>query len=216
MVKKDYVPAFNYDFLTPFYDFFVELLGYGASQRNKVISLLKLKSGEKLLDVGCGTGTLLVLAKKRFPDVDMTGVDIDSKVLEISQKKVEKEKLDIKLVESGAQKLPFRNSSFDVVVSTLIFHHLHTEVKKATISEIYRVLKKDGRFLLADFGKKQGIILPLLDLVTEVFGLPEHKTLQDNLKGLNSIFMRDVGFRVTEVAPRDKGIEFLLATKSQN
>src|SRR3989344_9330306 len=100
MVDKDYIPAFNYDFLTPLYDFFVELLGYGRSQRIKVIDLLDLKDGYNLLDVGCGTGTLLIVAKEKYPRIEMTGIDIDSKVLEIARKKTQKMNLEIKFVES--------------------------------------------------------------------------------------------------------------------
>ena len=212
-MAKNYIPALNYDFLTPFYDLFAEVLGYGKKQRNKVIDLLGLKPDEKLLDVGCGTGTLLLLAKKRFPEIEMAGVDIDKKVLDIARKKFAEENLTIKFVETGAQKLPFPNSHFTVVVSTLIFHHLPTKIKKSAIREIYRVLKKNGRFLLADFGKKQGFILPLLNFVTKIFKLPEHETLQDNLNGLNTVFMTDAGFYIKEIAPRYRGIQFLLATR---
>ena len=212
-MAKNYIPALNYDFLTPFYDLFAEVLGYGKKQRNKVIDLLGLKPDEKLLDVGCGTGKLLLLAKKRFPEIEMAGVDIDKKVLDIARKKFAEENLTIKFVETGAQKLPFPNSHFTVVVSTLIFHHLPTKIKKSAIREIYRVLKKNGRFLLADFGKKQGFILPLLNFVTKIFKLPEHETLQDNLNGLNTVFMTDAGFYIKEIAPRYRGIQFLLATR---
>lgn len=147
-MASNYIPAFGFNFLTPFYDFFADLLGYGAPFKHQVINFFSLKPDEKLLDLGCGTGTLLILAKKRFPVVEMVGVDIDRKVLEIAQSKAKKAEVEIKFIEAGAQKLPFKDSSFDVVVSTLIFHHLPTSVKKATLREIDRILKKNGRFLL--------------------------------------------------------------------
>lgn len=212
-MSKDYVPAFNYDFLTPFYDFFVELLGYGKTQRNMVIDLLNLKSEAKLLDVGCGTGSLLILAKERFPQIKMIGIDIDPKVLSIANKKSQKTNLKIEFIQTSSANLPFANSSFNTVVSSLVFHHLPTEIKKQTIIEIHRILKKDGRFLLADFGKKEGIVLYFLDFITKLLRLPESKTLQDNLQGKLPVFLKDVGFRVSELPKTFRGIHFYLGKK---
>jgi ubiquinone/menaquinone biosynthesis C-methylase UbiE len=212
-MSKDYVPAFNYDFLTPFYDFFLELLGYGKTQRTKVIDLLNLKSADNLLDLGCGTGTLLILAKQRFPQIKMTGIDVDPKVLNIARNKTQKAKLEIEYLEASSGRLPFTDSSFGVVVSSLVFHHLPTAVKKQTIKEVYRILKKGGRFLLADFGKRAGIILNFLDFITSLLRLPESKTLQDNLNGKLPIFLTDEGFKVQEIAYSYKGIHFFEAEK---
>lgn len=211
--QDNYVPAFNYDFLTPFYDFFVEILGYGKSQRVKVINLLALKARENLLDVGCGTGTLLILAKQRFPKVKMTGIDIDPRVLGIATKKTTKMGLDIEYFKTSAANMPFKDSTFDVVVSSLVFHHLPTEVKKQTIKEIHRVLKKEGRFLLADFGKKEGFTLLILDFITKFFRLPESSTLQDNIKGRLPEWLEHSGFKVGDIAKKSKGVQFLLGEK---
>lgn len=212
-MAKNYIPALSYDFLTPLYDFFVELLGYGKKERVKVINLLELKAGDKLLDVGCGTGTLLTLAKERYSDTDMIGIDIDPKVLGIARKKTQKANLKIEYMEASSAKLPFRDESFNVVVSSLVFHHLPTDIKIQTIKEIYRVLKRNGRFLLADFGKKEGIILYVFDSITKLLNLPESKTLQDNLKGNIPNFLNDAGFKVRETGKRYRGIQFLLAEK---
>lgn len=212
-MNKEYIPAANFDFLTPFYDFFVELLGYGKAQRIKVIELLNLKTGDNLLDIGCGTGTLLVLAKQKNPEIKMTGVDIDPNVLKIARKKSQKTNFEIEFIESSSAKLPFENVTFNKVVSSLVFHHLPTEVKEQTIKEVYRVLKKDGKFLLADFGKKDGLVLAGLDFITKLFNLPESKTLQDNLEGKLPIFLNNSGFRVKEIAQPYRGIQFFEAEK---
>lgn len=212
-MTKDYVPAFNYDFLTPWYDFFVEILGYGKTQRNKVIDLLDLKSEEGLLDIGCGTGSLLILAKEKYSHIKMVGVDIDPKVLSIARKKSQAAKLEIEFLETSSGKLPFDNASFNVIVSSLVFHHLPTNVKKQTIEEIYRILKKGGRFLLADFGKKDGRVLYVLDFITKYLNLPESKTLQDNLEGKLPIYLANIGFEVNEIGKPYRGIRFFEANK---
>ena len=212
-MNKKYIPAFSYDFLTPCYDTLVELIGYGKAEREMVINLLDLRKGETLLDIGCGTGTLLILAKKKYPNVAMTGIDIDEKVLGIARKKSQSEKVTIDYIETSSAQLPFTNASFDVIVSSLVFHHLPTEVKKQTLKEIYRVLKSEGRFLLADFGKKEGFILTIIDFLTKVFQVPEYTTLQDNLKGKLPEYMKEVGFTIEEIGKRYRGIQFLRAKK---
>lgn len=212
-MAKDYVPALNFNFLTPFYDIIVEILGYGESQRKKVIDLLELKKGDNLLDIGCGTGTLLIVAKQKYPGVETTGIDIDASVLHIAEKKAKKTGLEIAFVKTSSAKLPFPDASFTVVVSSLVFHHLPTEVKKQTLKEVYRVLKKDGRFLLADFGEKKGFVLSVIAFITELLHLPEWVTLQDNLQGNIPLYMKEAGFKVEEVAKKYRGIQFLEAKK---
>jgi|SRR3989344_1230006 len=212
-MNKDYIPVLSYSILTPIYDFFVVLLGYGKTHKITVINLLNLKSEDNLLDVGCGTGTLLTLAKEKYPNTDMIGVDIDSEVLSIARRKSQKANLKIEYVEASSAKLPFADESFNVVVSSLVFHHLPTDIKIQTIKEIYRVLKRNGRFLLADFGKKEGATLYVFDFITKLLNLPESKTLQDNLKGNLPIYLNDAGFKMSVVGKRYRGIEFLLAKK---
>ncbi len=212
-MSKDYVPAMNFNLLTPFYDLFVDALGYGKSQRKRVVDLLSLKKGENLLDVGCGTGTLLVITKQEFPNIEMTGVDIDSNVLQIAEVKAKKKDLDISYIKTSSASLPFSKGTFNVIVSSLVFHHLPTEIKKQTLREVHRVLKDNGRFLLADFGKKDGLVLSAISFITDFLRLPERKTLQDNLEGNIPIYMKETGFKVEEVAPRYRGVQFLEAKR---
>lgn len=202
------IKAFNYDFLTPFYDVILNLIGFGDQQREKIVKLLNLKPGEKLLDVGCGTGSLLKVAKRLHPDNEMIGIDIDKKVLEIARKKLAS--AEIQLINTGAESLPFPDKSFDVVVSTLIFHHLPTEIKKKALSEIKRVLKPDGCFLLVDFGKIDGA-LKLVYYAEVVLKIPEAETAKDNVEGKIPSYLREAGFEFKEVAGRYLGIRYLLS-----
>ena len=206
------VTALSFNFLTPFYDFFLDLFGFGEKQRIKIVNLLKLKPYERLLDLGCGTGSLLVVAKRKHSTVDMIGVDVDEKILDIAQRKIQKENLSVRLVKASADKLPFPDSSFDVVVSTLVFHHLPTDVKKEALKEVHRVLKKNGRFLLADFGKLG--LLKIFYHLEVLFRIPEAKTAEDNVEGRIPEYLRAANFKFTEIALRYLGIQYLLAKKA--
>ncbi len=100
-----------------------------------------------------------------------------------------------------------------MVVSTLIFHHLPTEVKHLALTEIHRVLAPKGRFLLADFGKPEGVYSRMFFGAVRALSLPELRTMRDNIEGRIPDFLRAAGFRVVIVAPRYRGVQFLLATK---
>lgn len=214
MKQKDFIPAFNYDFLTPFYDFLTNLLGFGYKEREKIVNLLQLKNSEKLLDVGCGTGTLVIVAKDLHPKNDIIGIDIDQNILRIAQSKTNEKELKIKFINASADKLPFDTSTFDVVVSTLIFHHLPLSVKKGAIKEIKRVLKNNGRFLLVDFGKADGLLLKLLYNLEVWLHIKEAETLKDNVEGVICALLKQEGFKVRYVASKKyNAIEYILATK---
>lgn len=211
--EKTFVPAFNYDFLTPLYDLLSNFLGFGYEERKKIIKLLDLKQNEKLLDVGCGTGSLLIVANKFYPENEIIGIDIDEKILRLAQKKVDEKKLDIKFLRSNADKLPFNNLSFDVVVSTLVFHHLPTIVKKGAIKEIKRILKNNGRFLLVDFGKADNLLIKVLYGLEKILRIKEAGTLKDNIENKIPLFLKQEGFKTKEVAPRYRGMQYLVAEK---
>lgn len=203
----------TFEFLTPFYDTILNLIGFGYKQREKIVKLLNLENGEKLLDVGCGTGTLLIVAKKLNPDIDAIGIDIDEKILKIATEKTKKENLKVSYLNASADRLPFKNSSFDVVVSSLAFHHLPFNIKKGAIFEIKRILKKDGRFLLVDFGKTENFWINVFYQIVKFLRIEEATTLKDNVEGKLPLWLKESGFKTKEVALQYLGIQYILAVK---
>lgn len=208
---EDFKPAASFFFLTPFYDFLCELMGFGRSFKLKVIDLLSIKGFEKILDIGCGTGTLIIEVKKRYPNTEILGIDPDEEILKIAGKKLKKSKVSAKLIKAYAQALPFPDSTFDLAVSTLIFHHLKTDVKKKSIKEIYRVLKKRGRFLLIDFGQPKTLLSKILLKVGAFFEGKEN--MEANLKGKLPLFLEGAGFEIKKANLYFRGIQFLEARK---
>lgn len=209
----NYIPPLNYRFLTRFYDPFVSLLGFTTSERKRILGMLDLKPGENVLDVGCGTGTLALLASQYFPIKEVTGVDPDVESIAIARDKAHKEKIAVEFVSLENQKLPFKDNHFDAIVSTLAFHHMSTQVKKETISEIKRVLKDKGRFLLVDFGLASSWYVKLLFRLEVMFGIEEAETLRDNLEGKVPIYLKERGFLVETASSKRFGLEYLIAVK---
>lgn len=209
-MKYKIVPAFSFDFLTPFYDPITELIGFGRSFKEKVLELVELENGESLLDIGCGTGSLLITAKLKYSKSRIVGIDPDQTVLDIARKKISKSNIEVELIKAYGEELPFKPSTFDAVVSVLVFHHVPTEIKKQIIKEVYRVLKPKARFLLADFSKPKNLLWKILFKLA-IF--EEGRYIQDNLNGRLPILLKEAGFNVREVSNRFRGVQFLLATK---
>ncbi len=207
------VPALGKDWLTPFFDMLLAVVGLGDAFKERVLEKARIQPDERLLDVGCGTATLLLAAKLRYPTLSAIGIDSDERALALARKKIQRKGLEVEVMQARAEALPFDSSSFDVVVSTLIFHHLPTEIKKQAMREIHRVLRSGGRFLLADFAKPQGLVLTVVFAFATLIRSDEIQYLQDNKAGKLPLFLEEAGFAVQELLPRYKGVQFLLATK---
>jgi ubiquinone/menaquinone biosynthesis C-methylase UbiE len=117
-----------------------------------VIELAKVKSGDKLLDVGCGTGSLTLAAHSRTGANGKTyGIDAAPEMIEVAKKKASRSGLEVAFDVGLIEKLAFPDATFDVVISRLAIHHLPDDLKRRGVAEILRVLKPGGHLLIADF-----------------------------------------------------------------
>lgn len=203
------LPAANRHWLTPFYDLLCELMGLGRGFQRSVLARLGLHGDERLLDVGCGSGTFLAETLRRYSGVTAVGVDADPEILAIAQRRLRRHRTRASLHIARAEALPFPDASFDAAVSTLTFHHLPTPAKRAALAEVYRVLRPGGRLLLVDFGVRPGRRVPWWEGLFETV-----EYLEDNVRGLLPGFVTDAGFTgVRPVHRRWPGIEYLAAEK---
>ena len=136
------------------YDLTVWLAFFGNEQafREKVLQFARLATGESVLDVGCGTGTLAIAAKRRVgPNGAVYGVDASAEMLARAEKKAKTAGMEVSFRRGLAEALPFPDSQFDVVLSTVMLHHLPRKARLQFAKEIRRVLKPGGRVLAVDF-----------------------------------------------------------------
>lgn len=203
------LPAANRHWLTPFYDLLCELMGLGRGFQRGVLARLGLCGDERLLDVGCGTGTLLAETLRRYPGVTAVGVDADPEILAIAARRLRRHGTRVALHASRAESLLLPDDSFDAAVSTLTFHHLPTPVKRAALAEVYRVLTPGGRLLLVDFGGLPARRVPQWQRLFETV-----EYLEDHVRGSLPGFVADAGFEnVRSVHRRWPGVEYLAAEK---
>lgn len=148
--SRTYLPAAGRDLFLPLYDPIVKLLGGGAA-REKLLEQARIRPTDRIFDLGCGTGTLAVLIKKRFSSIELVGLDPDPRALARARKKAARAALTIQFDQGFGDQLPYPAASFDRALSSFMFHHLPSEEKLKTLREVHRVLKPGGEFHMADW-----------------------------------------------------------------
>lgn len=148
---KAYLPAAGHDWFLPLYDPLVKLMG-GDQARKALIDQAGPEPGQRLLEIGCGTGTVVIMIKQLHPDVEVVGLDPDVKALARARRKAERASVSAQFARGFSDKLPYADASFDRVFSSFMFHHLEPEQKERTLREVRRVLRPGGTLHLLDFG----------------------------------------------------------------
>jgi ubiquinone/menaquinone biosynthesis C-methylase UbiE len=152
---RHFLPGMGRDFLLPLYDPLSRLLRFERHHR-ELLERARLLPGQRVVEIGCGTGNLALLAKRLGPDADVVGIDPDTRALARARRKAERHGLDVGFDHGFAQDLPYDDASFDAVLSAFMLHHLDPETKQAALREARRVLAPEGALLLVDFGAAAG------------------------------------------------------------
>jgi len=152
MVKSErpFLPAAGHDWLLPLYDPLTRFFGFDHARRT-LLDQAGLQAHHRVLDVGCGTGTLAVLIKRLYPDVEVVALDPDPRALARGQRKAERAAVSVRFDRGFSDALGYGDARFDRVFSSMMFHHLASDEKENTLREIHRVLKPGGRLELLDF-----------------------------------------------------------------
>lgn len=190
--RRSFVPALGRDWLTGFYDPVVRLTTRENAVKRALLTASHLSGARTVLDVGCGTGTLLVSASAEHPDLGLVGIDIDPRVLALGHEKTRKARARAGLVRASADGLPFEDGSFDRAVSSLFFHHLDRLTKEAVAAELLRVLVPGGELHVADWGPAANVLMRVLFLPVRM--LDGLTNTRDNVRGELPRIFETAGF----------------------
>ncbi len=189
---EPYLPALRFHWLTPFYDVAVRLTTRETTFKRRLLEQADLQSGQNVLDVGCGTGTLALRAGRLEPNIRVTGLDADARILALARHKARDVGPTVEFTQGWADRLPFADGSFDRALSSLFFHHLLPAQKVAALSEIFRVLRPGGEVHIADWGRATSPLARRLFFYVQVFdGFP---TTRDHVAGRFPQSLADTGF----------------------
>jgi SAM-dependent methyltransferase len=197
--KERYVPALGHDRLTFLYDPVVRLTTRETAFKRALIEQARLKAGQRVLDLACGTGTLAVALRRLHPRVEVVGVDGDPAILRRARAKAARARVEITFDEGLSDELPYADGSFDRVLSSLFFHHLTRENKFRTLGEVRRVLKPGGELHIADWGLPHN---GLMRLASQGVVRLDGEETKDNFAGLLPEFITKSGFTDVREAGR--------------
>ena len=158
------------------YDLLVTLLSFGraGTLRKRTAALAELTPGEAVLDAGCGTGDLTIeMRRYAGPNALIAGIDASPEMVARARQKATRLGIELDLRVEPLETLSFANQTFDVVVSSLVFHHLPPELKRQGLAEIRRVLRPGGRLLIVDFLRSPHHVSLHSALQTGLQDLPE-------------------------------------------
>jgi demethylmenaquinone methyltransferase/2-methoxy-6-polyprenyl-1,4-benzoquinol methylase/phosphoethanolamine N-methyltransferase len=194
----------------PYYDLVTDLmlLGQARRLRKRTVDQAFIRTGDSVLDVGCGTGEVTLAAKGRAKHGQVYGIDPAPEMIALARKKAARRKLVVDFRVGVIEALPFPDSSLDVVTSSLMMHHLPEGLKVRGLAEIYRVLKPGGRLLIADFMR------PTRSFLNHLFiAFTRHERLQKGVEDLQGL-LRNAGFaQITQADQQVLVIGFLRAVK---
>lgn len=137
--------------------------------RSMILEQAGIEAGHRVLDVGCGTGSQLMLLSGRNRHTALVGVEPDAGMLDIAAKKGREAHREIRWTSGSALFLPFQSQAFDRVLTTFVLHHLDTTNKGDALAEIFRVLRPGGQLHIADWGKPHTILMRIASISLKVF-----------------------------------------------
>jgi len=195
------------------YDWLVNTLtlGHARMLREMTVDQALLEPGEKVLDVGCGTGGVTIPAKQRVGKTGgAAGIDPAPEMIAVARKKAGRAGLEIDFRVGVIESLPFADGTFDVVTSSLMMHHLPFELQVKGLAEVYRVLKPGGRLLIADMFR---LSASLHDRLFAVLTLHGGRVQRFGIQDLPEL-LKGAGFgEVKQLGARFLTIGFIRATK---
>ncbi|MCH7868182.1 MAG: class I SAM-dependent methyltransferase [Myxococcales bacterium] len=157
--KQDFIPALRFRSLTRYFDWVLDKTLKEDRFRTLLIDQANIEPGQRILDIGCGTGTLAIMLKQRFPTAHVTALDADPDILALARAKADQAGCEIDFQQTLAWEADFPPESFDRVLSSLVLHHLRPGDKRRTLQAAKEWLRPKGELHIADWGKAQNLFM---------------------------------------------------------
>lgn len=196
-VNEDELMKSQMEKMVDSYDAYMRNVTFGREQvlREMTVDLAQVKPGNSVLEIGCGTGTLTLAAKRRVgPAGEAFGIDQIPGMVAASQRKAAQANEKITFQAGSIDNIPFPDNRFDAVLCSFMIFHMSEETRRKGIAEIQRVLKPGGRLLVLDMASPAQ---PVQRAIARLFfgGMLQHE-LRELLP-----LMENSGFANIELGP---------------
>lgn len=189
----EYTPALGYRALTPLYDGAIALLTRERTWRKQFVSQIDPQPGDRILDLGCGTGSLSILLAAREPKASIAGLDPDPDVLRLAAQKAAHAGVHVEFVQGFLDELGARGMQAPTkIVSSLVFHQVEADQKLRMLRTCRGLVVPSGSLHIADYGLQRGAMKYLFR--NTVQRLDGFDNTQFNAEGRLSSAMIEAGF----------------------
>lgn len=193
-LPRPFTPALGKSEFTGDYDDVIAIMVREKRLRSRLLSLLAPNSGETIVDIGSGTGTMAIAIKQCAPGARVVAVDPDPEVRRIAEAKAAAAQVEIEFVTAmGDERIDeVEPGRVDKVVSTLVLHQCPEDMKKAILRSAFRNLRPGGQVFIADYGLQPNLLMKLL--FNQVRALDGYENTKPNKDGMIPLFIAECGF----------------------
>lgn len=195
---RDFVPALGKSGSLDRYDAAIALMTREKRWRSDLLRFAEPRPGERIVDIGCGTGTFAIALKQAAPESIVLAVDPDPAVLEIARAKAEVADAEIQWFEAMGDELDSIDAlqQCDKIVSSLVLHQCPMDVKEAIAAQMFRLLQPGGTLFIADYGEQRSLLMRML--FRQIQLLDGFEYTEPNAKGCVPEILTAAGFEAVE------------------
>lgn len=191
-IKNGYLSveaAVSYDLVSPYL-----LLPNEQLVRRSLIDRIS-GNPQRILDLGCGTGSMTLLLKQAFPTAEVIGLDLSPYMLVVAASKSQKEGCSIQFLQGNAEQTQFPDHSFDLITASLLFHETPSITTEAVLKESYRLLNPGGKIAIIDGNQ---LLLRRINWVGPIF---EEPYAAEYANGDMTVCLQSAGFSQVQTQP---------------